>query len=68
MWHLAHENLPFGGVGASGTGAYHADYGFKTFSHQRAVLYQKRLSGGALLYPPYSRKTDMVLNLLKKLL
>jgi len=67
MWHLAHENLPFGGVGASGTGAYHADYGFKTFSHQRAVLYQKRLSGGALLYPPYGKKTDMVLNLLKKL-
>ncbi|MEK7288314.1 MAG: aldehyde dehydrogenase family protein, partial [Elusimicrobiota bacterium] len=38
--HLANTNLPFGGVGASGMGNYHGYYGFKTFSHERAVLRQ----------------------------
>ena len=33
LWHFAHEELPFGGVGASGIGAYHGETGFRTFSH-----------------------------------
>jgi hypothetical protein len=32
------ENLPFGGVGASGLGSYHSKYSFETFSHKRAVV------------------------------
>ncbi len=36
--HFAVEHLPFGGIGASGQGAYHGDYGFYEFSHQQAVL------------------------------
>ncbi len=37
LMHVAQENLPFGGVGASGIGAYHGHAGFKRFSHARAV-------------------------------
>lgn len=37
MQHAALENLPFGGVGASGMGAYHGIDGFRTFSHAKAV-------------------------------
>jgi coniferyl-aldehyde dehydrogenase len=37
LLHVAQENLPFGGVGASGIGAYHGHEGFKRFSHARAV-------------------------------
>jgi coniferyl-aldehyde dehydrogenase len=37
LMHVAQENLPFGGVGASGIGAYHGREGFKRFSHARAV-------------------------------
>lgn len=37
LMHVAQENLPFGGVGASGIGAYHGHEGYKRFSHARAV-------------------------------
>ncbi len=40
MEHLSNHNLPFGGVGNSGTGAYHGKHGFDEFSHKRAVLYK----------------------------
>ena len=57
------EDLPFGGVGASGIGAYRGFDGFKTFSHARAVYKQgwlnlQRLSG---MVPPYGERTDKVL-------
>lgn len=55
LWHVAQESLPFGGVGASGQGAYHGERGFLTFSHERSVLHQARRSGTALAYPPYRR-------------
>lgn len=51
--HLAQENLPFGGVGASGMGAYHGEDGFKTFSKTTPVFRQSRLNGAALVRPPY---------------
>ena len=38
IMHLANENLPFGGVGNSGMGAYHGKLSFDAFSHRRAVL------------------------------
>jgi len=40
MEHLGNHNLPFGGVGNSGTGAYHGKHGFDEFSHKRSVLYK----------------------------
>lgn len=58
---VAVEGLPFGGLGASGTGAYHGRAGFETFTHRRAVFEQSRLSGTRLLRPPYGRLAERVL-------
>ena len=52
--HLAAPELPFGGVGASGMGAYHGETSFETFSHSRSVLDKPlRPDTVRLLYPPY---------------
>jgi aldehyde dehydrogenase (NAD+) len=64
--HLANPNLPFGGIGASGVGNYHGHFGFRAFSHERAVLYQGRRSAVALLYPPYRKATRTVLALMDR--
>ena len=55
LFHFAIAELPFGGVGASGMGAYHARAGFDAMSKQLPVLWQARWSGGDLLKPPYAR-------------
>ncbi|QXL85715.1 aldehyde dehydrogenase family protein [Comamonas sp. NLF-1-9] len=68
LLHIAHESLPFGGVGDSGWGAYHGEAGFVRFSHAKAVLVQSRWGAGALLYPPYGRRFERVMALLRKLL
>lgn len=64
LFHFAVEDLPFGGVGASGIGAYHGEFGFQTFSHRKAVFLQSRVNGARLLYPPFGRLTDLILDLL----
>ena len=64
--HYIHINLPFGGVRQSGMGSAHGVYGFKAFSHERAVMYNTRYSPLKLLYPPYTRSTKKLLNLLIK--
>ncbi|MBU8895925.1 aldehyde dehydrogenase family protein [Corallococcus sp. H22C18031201] len=56
--HVANPNLPFGGVGMSGLGNYHGHFGFKTFSHERAVSVQWMKSLVAVFYPPYRGKTQ----------
>ncbi|WP_027016859.1 coniferyl aldehyde dehydrogenase [Comamonas composti] len=66
LMHFAHDNLPFGGVGDSGWGAYHSEQGFVRFSHQKAVFVQSRWSAASLLYPPYGPKFDNVMALLKR--
>ncbi|MCL6092074.1 MAG: aldehyde dehydrogenase family protein [Actinobacteria bacterium] len=58
---LAVPGLPFGGVGASGMGAYHAKAGFDTFSHQKAVLRKPAGAEVPLMYPPYGRLKQWVL-------
>lgn len=67
LWHLAQENQPFGGVGASGMGAYHGEWGFRTFSKEKPVFHQSSLSGSWLLYPPYGRTFDSLLTVLKRI-
>jgi len=52
--HFAHGNLPFGGVNNSGMGSAHGEYGFKTFSHERAILRATPLMLIKLFFPPYS--------------
>jgi aldehyde dehydrogenase (NAD+) len=56
LLHIANPYLPFGGVGMSGLGHYHGRYGFKTFSHERAVVVQKLPSAASLFFPPYDGK------------
>jgi aldehyde dehydrogenase (NAD+) len=51
--HLAVPGLPFGGVGASGTGAYHGRAGFETFSHRKSVLSRPTRFDLPVMYPPY---------------
>lgn len=55
LLHFAAEGLPFGGVGASGMGAYHGRAGFDAMSKALPVLWQPRLTATDWLKPPYSR-------------
>jgi len=52
---MANPNLPFGGVGASGMGAYHGRFSFETFSHRRAVLKRSFALDASVRYPPFTR-------------
>ena len=56
LWHYANPHLPFGGVGESGTGAYHGKFGFDTFTHHRAVHTRTTRIDPSLAYPPYTAK------------
>ncbi|MET0400760.1 MAG: aldehyde dehydrogenase family protein, partial [Cystobacter sp.] len=56
VMHLANAELPFGGVGESGQGNYHGEFGFRTFSHERAVLHQGPLFLLKNFFPPYTDK------------
>jgi len=67
LLHFAHPNLPVGGVGESGVGNYHGIFGFKAFSHERAVMRQTKATLAPQLAPPYTKKTRAILALLEKL-
>ena len=66
LWHVGQHDLPFGGVGASGMGHYHGVEGFATFSKLRPVFYQAPVSGMRLLWPPFGRLADRVLDFLSR--
>jgi aldehyde dehydrogenase (NAD+) len=53
--HVALPDLPFGGVGESGMGAYHGQAGFDRFSHLKSVLAKPTRPDPTVLYPPYTR-------------
>lgn len=61
LLHAAVPDLPFGGVGASGMGAYHGEQGFDTFSHRRSVLTKPTKPDPSLMYPPYKRWKQAIL-------
>lgn len=64
------NDLPFGGRGGSGYGAYHGREGFDTMSHLRPVLYQRAIfgrTGGQMLYPPYGKIAGVLLNLMRRI-
>ncbi len=54
--HVAQDDLPFGGIGQSGMGAYHGETGFLTFSKARPVFTRGRLNSTRLAWPPYGRR------------
>jgi aldehyde dehydrogenase (NAD+) len=62
--HLANHQLPFGGVGASGTGAYHGKAGFDCFSHHRSVLVKSTSLDAPVVYPPYDETKRKLLRFL----
>lgn len=55
IFHVAQEELPFGGVGPSGMGSYHGVDGFREFSHRKAIFTQIKKDIGPLqaMRPPY---------------
>jgi coniferyl-aldehyde dehydrogenase len=63
--HFAQANQPMGGVGASGTGAYHGEWGFRTFSKLKPVFYRSPYNRFADLYPPYGAKIKRLGKLLR---
>jgi aldehyde dehydrogenase (NAD+) len=65
--HISNPNLPFGGIGNSGTGSCHGFYGFKAFSHERGIMFQSNPDFNKLAYPPYENKKGL-LKWLKKIL
>jgi len=61
--HFGNHRLPFGGVGASGIGAYHGKHGFDTFSHHKSISKRGTWTDPPIRYAPYNGK----LKLLKKM-
>ncbi|MCL2715750.1 MAG: aldehyde dehydrogenase family protein, partial [Alphaproteobacteria bacterium] len=53
LFHFAQANQPMGGVGVSGSGAYHGKWGFDSFSKLKPVFYRSPLNMFSDLYPPY---------------
>jgi len=56
VWHFANKNIPFGGIGKSGTGAYHGKNTFDTFTHAKPVLKTSTLIDPSLKYPSFQGK------------
>ena len=65
IMHVSNNRLPFGGVGESGIGSYHGEYGFRTFSHYKSILDKPTWFEAGLKYFPHSA---VKFNLMKKLL
>lgn len=65
VWlHLGVPDLPFGGVGESGLGAYHGKYSFDTFTHKKGVLKKPLKMDPPIMYPPYDGLKARLLKLL----
>jgi coniferyl-aldehyde dehydrogenase len=62
--HVAQNDLPFGGVGPSGMGAYHGFDGFKRFSHARAIHKVGFMNGFERLAPPHGKLQKMAVQFL----
>ncbi len=64
LMHYAQDDLPFGGIGPSGMGAYHGVEGFRTLSHGKGIFEQGRWNGANLLSAPFGRLTKAILSLM----
>ena len=55
LTHVAQDDLPFGGVGASGMGKYHGPEGFFSLSHERSVMSNPKLYSLKFILPPFNK-------------
>ncbi|MFN3230588.1 MAG: coniferyl aldehyde dehydrogenase [Alphaproteobacteria bacterium] len=62
--HVAVEELPFGGVGPSGLGAYHGEAGFRTFSHAKSILQQSKIAFTGAMKPPFGPGLEKIANMM----
>ena len=67
LFHFTQINQPMGGVGASGTGAYHGEWGFRSLSKLKPVFYRSPFNRLADLYPPYGPKIARLQKMLRLL-
>ncbi len=65
LFHFTQINQPMGGVGASGSGAYHGEWGFQTLSKMKPVFYRSPFNRLADLYPPYGAKIARLQKMLR---
>jgi len=63
--HLSNPHLPFGGVGASGMGRYHAKDGFMTFSHKKSILKKYTFLDVPLRYAPFKGKYSLLRRMMR---
>ena len=65
LFHISVDDLPFGGVGPSGMGAYPGIEGFQAFSHAKSVFHQSRFSLGRLIgaVPPWGKTLERTLRM-----
>jgi aldehyde dehydrogenase (NAD+) len=63
LMQFVHGNLPFGGVNNSGIGNSHGHFGFKAFSHERAVVKASKLMLVRLFFPPYDESRRKVIRM-----
>lgn len=61
LLHVAQDDMPFGGIGASGMGHYHGHEGFLTFSKAKGVLVKQRFNAARLIYPPYGKSIQKLI-------
>jgi coniferyl-aldehyde dehydrogenase len=64
LMHYVQDDIPFGGIGMSGMGAYHGIEGFRSLSHAKGMFVQSRWNLGGLLHPPFNKMTDLVVRYL----
>jgi len=64
IYHITNPHLPFGGVGASGTGAYHGKASFDLFSHYKSVMNKRTFVDPSIRYPPYTKENTERLEML----
>jgi aldehyde dehydrogenase (NAD+) len=64
-WHLTNFNLPFGGRGNSGIGAYHGKFSFDVFSHKKAVMKTPTWFDPRIKYPPFKGKLQLFKKIIK---
>ncbi len=66
LFHVAQNDMPFGGVGASGMGHYHGKEGFDTFSKLRPVFYQSKFTAMKFLMPPYGKGIERMMKIMMR--